>query len=407
MKRTEKTDDIIYESHGDLFSKSNALIGSKYKATLVEQKLLNIVLSQLQRKQYEDAGENGGLICTMTAAELRKMLGISGGGFYAQLKTAAAAMTARTIGFVNDDIQAFKYISLITSAEYMDGCLTVKFNYELKKYLTQDAPFTVLDLPIILSYHSVYALRLHEILLSKCYKKKRPGVSKYTKKESTDGHFKITIGLSELKLSLGVVNAESNAVRTVLNGSAIPDYDKAVEKATEKSFDEWYEFRRKVIDVAVKEINETDNGTMVSYTPLKGGKSGKKVNAIEFTVDLGNKKDIEKNEKKSVKEESVLSEDEMFELQYNVKTLIKEKISLKDIKTICKAANYDMDKIRQAYEIACESSNVKNLVGFMIKAIQDEYMPPIHKEKKKNSFNNFEQRQYDFADFEREILNKK
>ncbi len=34
-------------------------------------------------------------------------------------------MTSRTIGFVNDDIEAFKYVSLISSAEYSGGMLTV------------------------------------------------------------------------------------------------------------------------------------------------------------------------------------------------------------------------------------------------------------------------------------------
>ena len=169
MRKKEENTDVLYECHGDLFSKSNTLIDSKYKASLMEQKLLNIVLSKLQKRQYNDEG-------------------VSGGSFYTQLNKAAAAMTSRTIGFVNDDIKTFKYISLISMAQYEKGTFTVKFNYELKKYLTQEAPFTVLDLPVILAYNSVYALRLHEILLSECYNMKKPGVAKYTKKEATKGH---------------------------------------------------------------------------------------------------------------------------------------------------------------------------------------------------------------------------
>ena len=212
MKNSSAVENqIVYESHGDLFPKSNSLINSKYKASLMEQKLFNIVLSRLQHRQFEDEGEIGGLVCTLKASELKNMLGVTGGSFYTQLKTAAASMTSTTIGYVNDEIEAFKYMSVITSAEYKKGLFTVKFNYELKKYLINEAPFTVLDLPIILSYRSVYSLRLHEILLSKCYKKKRPGVSHYTKRDSTEGKFKIDIGISELKLSLGVVNADSKA----------------------------------------------------------------------------------------------------------------------------------------------------------------------------------------------------
>ena len=276
MKNSSAVENqIVYESHGDLFPKSNSLINSKYKASLMEQKLFNIVLSRLQHRQFEDEGEIGGLVCTLKASELKNMLGVTGGSFYTQLKTAAASMTSTTIGYVNDEIEAFKYMSVITSAEYKKGLFTVKFNYELKKYLINEAPFTVLDLPIILSYRSVYSLRLHEILLSKCYKKKRPGVSHYTKRDSTEGKFKIDIGISELKLSLGVVNADSKAVKAILVDSAYPDYDKAVERASEKSFKDWYEFRRGVIDVAVKEINEVDNGTYVTYEANTAGHGGK------------------------------------------------------------------------------------------------------------------------------------
>ena len=276
MKNSSAVENqIVYESHGDLFPKSNSLINSKYKASLMEQKLFNIVLSRLQHRQFEDEGEIGGLVCTLKASELKNMLGVTGGSFYTQLKTAAASMTSTTIGYVNDEIEAFKYMSVITSAEYKKGLFTVKFNYELKKYLINEAPFTVLDLPIILSYRSVYSLRLHEILLSKCYKKKRPGVSHYPKRDSTEGKFKIDIGISELKLSLGVVNADSKAVKAILVDSAYPDYDKAVERASEKSFKDWYEFRRGVIDVAVKEINEVDNGTYVTDEAKKSGQGGK------------------------------------------------------------------------------------------------------------------------------------
>ena len=43
LRKKEENTDVLYECHGDLFSKSNTLIDSKYKASLMEQKLLNIV----------------------------------------------------------------------------------------------------------------------------------------------------------------------------------------------------------------------------------------------------------------------------------------------------------------------------------------------------------------------------
>ena len=57
-----KTDDNIevitneevvsYESLDDSFKKANLLIESKYKASLVELKILDIVLARIQHKKY-------------------------------------------------------------------------------------------------------------------------------------------------------------------------------------------------------------------------------------------------------------------------------------------------------------------------------------------------------------------
>lgn len=87
--------------------------------------------------------------------------------------------------------------------------------------------------------------------------------------------------------------------------------------------------------------------------------------------------------------------------------MIEENLSFKDIKAICKASNYDIEKIRNAYNIAQETPNITNLVGFMIKAIQEEYTVPVKKKgrPKKNKFNNFDERQYNFDDLEKGILN--
>lgn len=390
-----------YEPQNDSFSKSNTLISSKYKASLFEQKILNIVLAKLQHDSYNHAfDDEESLICEIKANELKHILHTNGGSFYTQLKPVAASMTSKTIGFINDETKTFKYVSLISYAEYDNGIFRVKFNDELKQYLSPTTQFTVLELKTILQYSSIYPLRLHELLLSRCYKKKKSGVGVYTQTDYDGKHFVIDMDLSELKLCLGVVNAESYIVQKALAGSKSPDYDMAVEKASEKSFSTWYEFRRKVIDVSVREINKMDNGIHVEYEPMRAGKGGK-VYAVKFFVELGNNKEEEKE--KEIKTDE-LSEEQQFEVQFQVKSLIQESLTFKDIKAICDAANYDYNKIYKAYEVACASSNISNLVGFMINAIKEDYSKPVQK-KKENKFNNFNQREYDFDKMEKDLLN--
>ena len=64
--------------------------------------------------------------------------------------------------------------------------------------------------------------------------------------------------------------------------------------STEKSYDSWTDFKRRIINVAVTEINNTPEcGMTVSYEPVKSGKGGK-VYGITFYVELNS----EKNKKK-------------------------------------------------------------------------------------------------------------
>ena len=84
-------------------------------------------------------------------------------------------------------------------------------------------------------------------------------------------------------------------------------------------------------------------------------------------------------------------------------------MSYDDISVICKAAEYDIQKIEKAYMVASSSTNaIDNLVGFMIKAIKENYDLPVKKEngKKQNKFNNFHQRDYNFDEYERALLNR-
>ena len=408
MKNTEL--EKIYETHNDAFAKSNYFIASKYKATLLEEKLWNIALSRIQQQQYIDKGELGGLEIKLKASELKKMLGITSGTFYAQLKQAAAALTARTMGFVNDELKAFKYVSAILSSEYYKGILTIKFNPELKQYLTPDTKFTVLDIYTMLQYNNLYALRLHEMLLSCCYKTKKVGMSKYTLKETDGRHYKIDSNLNELKLFFGIVNAELPSVKRVLNGSKTPDYDKAVEKASEKSCNVWYDMRRQVLDVAIKEINEMDNGISVFYEPVKSGRGGK-VCGVSFFVELADPKGKPQEQQEANRE---LTEDEKFEVQVSVHTMLakltNDRVKMKGVSAICKAAGYDIGKIQVAFEVASAAGKLENPVGFFIKAIQDGYQPglPVKGKqagkKSKNSFHNFEPRAYDWDDMERQLL---
>ena len=64
----------------------------------------------------------------------------------------------------------------------------------------------------------------------------------------------------------------------------------------------------------------------------------------------------------------------------------------------------NVDNFAEAYEIL-KDSDVDNAVGFMISAIKKGYEKQV-KSTKKNGFNDFKQRKYDFKELEKDAINQ-
>lgn len=393
-KKDNRQNVIPYKDNR--YSKSNYLISAKYSSSLLENKIMAISLAKIQKKEYME-DKNGRIICSMSAGELREMIQANAGSFYTQLEPVAMNMAARTIGFSDPDKNGgmFDYISVIDRAKYENGVFTIFYNVDVKEYLSDfKANFTILELPTMLKFKNVYSFRLYELLSSRLYYKK--GIPK----EQRNCIFKIDFNLSELKLDMGVVNAELDDVRKELNNKKSPDFDKAVRKSPEKKFNTWYDFKRYVLDTAVKEINlRTD--MKISYVPLKSGR-GARVYGVEFMVDL-TERDV-KTAKKCF--EPVLSEDEKLDVLVEAKLLLKE-FSTKDIRIICEKSGYNVERIRKAYELLCRQSSVGNAAGWMIACLKDGYEDNKWNGQEKKNHNNmhFHQRDYDYAELEAKLLN--
>ncbi|MBW9159462.1 hypothetical protein [Clostridium tagluense] len=62
-----------------------------------------------------------------------------------------------------------------------------------------------------------------------------------------------------------------------------------------------------------------------------------------------------------------------------------------------------MKIIKEKYEIAKVTPNINNIVGWVIDAIKRDYQPPKGNIKR-GSFNDYEQRSYDFDELEKKLL---
>ncbi len=399
---------------GDNYKKSNFLITSKYKSSILENKILSIALANADDIHEESEG----LVYEIAVADLKRKMNISKsyGSFYDKLDDAAKSMTGRTIGTSNKKNRTFDYISVVTRATSKDGIFRIIFNPALKENIIDiKDKFTVLKLSTMLSFKSSYSLRLYELLKDELqeikWQQDREAISlgkKNSYRQENLFKYETSIGLAELKLEMGVVNAELDKVKRVLQGKN-PDYEKAVASSPEQIFKSWSDFRRRVLEKATDEINEKTD-LHVEFEADKAGRGGKVVGVTFIITDS-------KSHKNSINPSNTTSDvlmDDLGDLDIveveeldiddlidKVRLIISENLKTKEIKSILQAADNDISKIKDAYELACKQSEIDNLVGWMIAAIKNGYTTTS--KKKENSYNDFEQNSYDYELLEDEL----
>lgn len=380
-----KSEVVAYNPDLD-YIKSNILVSAKYRSSLLENRLLAVSLAQIP-KSIEDS--SGDIVVRIPGSELKKLFNLKDyGNLYSRLDETASKMTGRSIGYSNPDLQEFEYMSVVTYAKFKDNIFECHFNNEMRKFLKNiESNFTSFNLKIMLNWKSIYTFRLYEVLKSRCY---------VPKGKPKTNNFEITYNLNELKLELGVVNAELAEVRSILNSSRkAPDYDKAVEKSPERVLDNWQDFKKRCLDVAVNEINSKENVNMhVEYDTQKQGRGGR-IYGIIFKIHLNSVAEEDSND---IIE---LSENEKADFYDLVMETIEERLKLRDIISISESANYNLEIIKEKYEIS-KHQNIDNLVGWLIKAIKDDYSQPIKSNKIIDV--DFEQREYNFDELKKEIL---
>lgn len=375
-KKNNKIEEIeqkefLYTLQPQEFKKHNMLVGSKFKASLLENKLMTLCLSRIKCEQID--GQDT-VYCELRASEIRKAVNAKGGSFYSRLDNIAKGMTGRSIGMTNPKTHSFDYMAVVIRATYDNGIFRVKFNPDLKDYIYNiKTNYTNYTIPILMSFESNYAFRLYEVIKSMMYNKRD-----------------IQMNLAELKFVTGAANAELDSVRRILNGSVNPDYEKALKATPEEDYAKFSDFRSRALEPAIKEINEKSD-IHITYGYVTGGVGGK-VHQINIHVEYKNEAEeqLERIEAREMTEEEKYTFfDELIEEMPDIRFRMKE------LDTIAKAANYDKEKIITAYKIMMSGkTEVENPVGYMLMAIKEGYTSEttrIKRQKHSNSFNQFPQ----------------
>lgn len=401
MGRTKQEVSIIDSNEyirDNTYRKSNILIAAKYQSTLLENKLLAVSLAHSD-EFYEDVDEksgkpNGVWVSKLKASFIRNILGVKGGSFYQRLSETANLMTTRNFGYVDPEKKTFDYITLVMRARYVSGYLYLYYNPYIKNYLKEvKKNFTEFNLKIMVGFKSEYSFRLYELIKSQCYH-----INQVPKRENT---YMFSFGLSELMFDLGIINADSNDVIPLLRDKQNPDYEKAATKAKARKkllSSDWSEFKRNVLEVAVKEINENEDINMhLSYNSVSKKGKGKKITNVIFTAIVGKELLMEEQVEEKIK---VLTEEEKEDFLDDLSDTIQEKLRIKDLRAIAEAANYNMTVIEEKYNLS-KTQKIDNFVAWMIAAINNDYSPAVSTIKSTKSFVN---RDISYSDIEADLI---
>lgn len=175
------------------------------------------------------------------------------------------------------------------------------------------------------------------------------------------------------------------------------------------------DFKKRVLVISQKEINDN---TDIKFT-YEEKKTGRKITHLVFHIIRVAEEKPEEQIIDNKEEIKTIPEIDVFELIEELEDIISEPIKTKDLKKILKAANNDIELIKEKYKAAKKQGGIENLVGWLISAINNNYSvsEPIALEKEKikkpyikpNRFINYEQRNWDFEEMrklERKLLDR-
>ncbi|MBZ9626249.1 replication initiation protein [Clostridium tagluense] len=320
---------------------SNRLVESSYTLTVVEQKLIRLLASMIH-KDDDDIKEY-----EFKTKELIKVLNTSDSRFYRDIDNITDLLMQRIIKIRNVNTSEFVKYHWVDTAKYVNGILKLKINKDLKPFYLGLDCYTKYQLRNIMQFKSTYSFRLYELF------KQYEGI----------GHRILTV----------------DGLRDSLNIS-------------KDQYPKYANLKQKVINVAVKEIN-VNTDLVIDYNEIK---EVRKIVSIQFSI------------RKKDKAQSEISETSLVPVFFNdrnmdlVRQVVNQELTDLEVHRILDAANLDIEKIKEKYNIISQFGKVNNLVGAMITALKENWTTT--NKRKVSTFNDYEQREYNFDDLEKKLL---
>lgn len=348
-----------------IVKKSNYFImNSSYDLSLEEQKLILTLASMVQPE------DEGFKTYKFRIADFIELLGVENQSKYTETPKITKELMKKVFEIEEDD--TIIQTAWLSSATYKKGTgmVELEFSPRLKPYMLQlNTLFTQYKLANILSMKSKYSPRIYEILKCNEFKKQ------------------------------GYIEIDINEIRKLLRCDVI--------------YPLYADFKRRVLAQAQKELKKMSD---ISFE-FEELKTGRTVTSLKFYIYSNKYKENKKskgsnipfktadNEVCATWEGKCTNEEENCSTGFinEIKAIFKEDITGLQAKSILDVAKGDINIIKEKYKLSENASKIGSVVGWIIKAIKEDYQQPKGKIKV-DKFNDYEQRKYDFDDLEKKLL---
>lgn len=365
---------------------NNMLIRAKKRSNLLESKIEVLAIKKLQSEPLTmTETDPQGVEYTydkvvLTSAELKILMGRSSGSFYEDIRTAADRMMQRYIVMEEPKAHQFVFRHYYHEVRYSNGKFSIAFENGMQPYLKNlSANYTKLSMPILWSFSTNGAFQLYLHLRSYIYKITEKPQSIKSQKEAE--YIIKEYSVPELRANLGYIDLDDDDKIQREAKKPHPDWEKIDNLEKKPKYKRWSDFYTRVIKPGIKEINEKSDIYIAKTQTVKCGRGGK-ITGVKFYIQY-NKAFFEKGGSTSDMrlvdgKENVLEKYSPIPMETVTEILSifpedEKLITPVEAEIFYNDAKGDINAIKDAYECAKKAGHISNFIGFMRKAIKEDY----------------------------------
>lgn len=369
MEELKKVEEIRLE-HPDKFQLANVWISKgSYSWGDIEKQLFDVAISKPE-KRYDPQTKKIKTVATVSVSELNALKYKSGGINYDRAKKAADSLAKAFIRIEDKEHNRYSHINVLERCTYDCGQYTVVFTDSIVSmgFISPQRDYTTV-LQAVNRLSSSYGIRLYQNLKSKCFGR-----------TDENGYYTWTVAVDRLKLLMGFINTEDEEFYKSEKENGLESDDlhviEILKTKTVKSghghdenpavpYINFSEFKRRVIDKNIKEINDKMD---ISVTWKKVQTKGHKIEKLKFFIKA--------NDRNKPSEEEIKK---MLFLMNDFITVSDIGWTATQLRELLSTAGYSVETVRNKYRLLMKQdpAKIRNRFGWLIDAIKYDYEEDI------------------------------